>query len=67
MYEKENCYNSKLAKEDVFKALDLYYNKRLSQTSIAKAFSVNKSTISKICRGKVWKKCYKEFIKERGI
>jgi len=58
----ENCYNSKLTENQVFKILDLYYNKSKTQIDIAKKFPVNNITICRIVRGKIWKHCYKKFM-----
>jgi len=54
--------NSKLTKKQVFKILDLYYNKNKTQADITKIFPVNNAGIFKIVRGKTWKHCYKIFM-----
>ena len=59
---EENCYSSKLTKNQVFEVLDLYYNENKKQTDIAKIFPVNNVAISYIVRGKCWKSCYRKFM-----
>ena len=61
-HSEENCYNSKLTKNQVFEILDLYYNKGKTQTNIAKKFPVSNVAISRIVRGKRWKLCYRKFM-----
>ncbi len=51
---KENLRlgNVKLSQEEVIKIKDMYFNKNISQTKIAKEFNVHQSAISLIVNGK---------------
>lgn len=50
----ENNGNSKLKEEDVLKIRNLYKIKNYTQKEIAKKFKVNKATISRIIKRKIW-------------
>lgn len=58
----EKNHASKLTKKNVFKILELYYNKKLSRENISKIFPVTKGSIDRIIRGDRWKQCYNKFM-----
>jgi len=59
----ENGSNTKLKEKQVFKILDLYYNKKQKAFEIAKNFPVGEGAIYAIINGKTWKKFHNQFMK----
>lgn len=57
-----NNYQSKLNKNDIKNIFNIYHNEKLNCFNIANKYNVNKSTISKILLGKIYKEESKDLI-----
>lgn len=57
-----NNYQSKLNKNDIKNIFNIYHNEKLNCINIANKYNVNKSTISKILLGKIYKEESKDLI-----